>query len=217
MKKIRLIKVVASSLIGVSILALNPIVANAEWRQDSRGWWYANGDSYYTGWNEIGGNWYYFYDLGENAGYLAQNEVIDGYSVNSEGVWIYSTLPKASGAISFDEALVLAVKDAFPDKNYITVKQDNGDIFYFSPNTSGMNGNPVAKNMSQMRGKGITYDSKKATEITAMFDGDYSEVSTKTCYTIAFPIGGKLYDGYYIEASTGKVYKYHMGHIKSLN
>ena len=217
MKKLKLTKIIASTLIVASVLALNPIGASAEWKSDVRGWWYADGNSYYTGWNQIDGNWYYFYDSGENFGYLAQNQVINGYSVNSDGVWIHSTLPKASGAISFDEALSMAVQDAFPDNNYIKIKADNGDISYCSPDRSGINGNPVAKNQSQIRGKEINYDSKELTAITAMFDGDYSEMSTKTCYSINFPIGGKLYDGYYIEASTGKIYKWNLGHIKCLN
>lgn len=58
MKKIKLIKVIASTLMVASILALNPIRANAEWRKDFKGWWYAVGNSYYKNqWKQIGLNW----------------------------------------------------------------------------------------------------------------------------------------------------------------
>ncbi|AGX43638.1 hypothetical protein [Clostridium saccharobutylicum] len=84
MKKIKLTKVIASTLMVASILALNPIRANAEWRKDSKGWWYAVGNSYYKNqWKQIGGDWYYF---GYN-GYLVQNRIEDGYYLNSDGAW----------------------------------------------------------------------------------------------------------------------------------
>lgn len=35
----------ASSLAVTPVLALNPIVANAEWKQDSSGWWNTEGSS----------------------------------------------------------------------------------------------------------------------------------------------------------------------------
>ncbi len=84
MKKLKLSKLIASTLVIASILALNPIGANAEWRQNSNGWWYAEGSSwaigekqidnhfYYfdasgymeTGWKKINGRWKYFDDNG---------------------------------------------------------------------------------------------------------------------------------------------------------
>lgn len=86
MRKLKLIKVIGNLLIAVSVLALNPIGASAEWRQDDNGWWYSDGSSwsvgqkrigenvYYfdangymsTGWKEINGKWKYFDDNGCN-------------------------------------------------------------------------------------------------------------------------------------------------------
>jgi len=43
MKKLKLTKVIASSLIAVSVLALNPIGASAEWKQNLAGWWLLKG------------------------------------------------------------------------------------------------------------------------------------------------------------------------------
>lgn len=60
MKKLKLIKVIASSLIAISVIALNPIAANAEWMQDSNGWWYSEGSGYATGEKRINEKGYYF-------------------------------------------------------------------------------------------------------------------------------------------------------------
>ena len=38
MKKLKLTKVIAITLVAASVLALNPIGANAEWKQDAKGW-----------------------------------------------------------------------------------------------------------------------------------------------------------------------------------
>ena len=87
MKKLKLIKVIASSLIVASALALNPIGASASWKSNSKGWWYTSGNSYYIGWKLIDKNWYYFY----SDGYMAKDTTIDGYYLNSSGAWTNST------------------------------------------------------------------------------------------------------------------------------
>ena len=53
MKKLKLTKVIASTLVVISVLALNPIGANAEWKRDHTGWWYTEGNSWATGWRLI--------------------------------------------------------------------------------------------------------------------------------------------------------------------
>lgn len=45
MKKIKLIKLIASTLAVTSIISLNPIGVNAEWKQDATGWWYTESSS----------------------------------------------------------------------------------------------------------------------------------------------------------------------------
>ena len=87
MKSFKLIKVIASSLIVASVLALNPIGASAEWKENSTGWWYTEGNSWAAGWRLISGNWYYFY----SDGYMAKNTTIDGYYLNGSGAWTNST------------------------------------------------------------------------------------------------------------------------------
>lgn len=85
MKKLKLTKVIASTLVVASVLALNPIGASAEWERGSKpinqegihgnrpAYWYKEGDSWATGWKQIEGDWYYF-------------EPSTGYTVNG---WKY--------------------------------------------------------------------------------------------------------------------------------
>ena len=103
MKRLKLTKAIASSLIVASILVLNPIGANAEWKQDSNGWWNTEGTSYSVGWKEIDGKWYYFGQDGymktgwikyggksyylNSDGSMAHDATIDGFTVGSDGAW----------------------------------------------------------------------------------------------------------------------------------
>ena len=91
-------------------MALNQIGANAEWKSDNQGWWYTEGNSWATDWRLIDGNWYYFY----SDGYMAINDKIDGYFVNSSGVW--------TDSITAEEARQLILKE---DGNYISKNTDN--------------------------------------------------------------------------------------------
>jgi hypothetical protein len=91
MKKLNLKKIIASSVIAFSFLALNPIGASAEWRQNQTGWWYAEGSSYSIGWKLIDGQYYYF----SSNGYMMHDTYIDGYRLGSDGAWVVST-PRVS-------------------------------------------------------------------------------------------------------------------------
>jgi putative cell wall-binding protein len=79
MRKIRLI---ASILAVTSLLALNPIKANAEWRQDNNGWWFSWYDSWLTGLYKLDGKWYYFYP----SGYMAHDTYLDKLYIDPNGV-----------------------------------------------------------------------------------------------------------------------------------
>jgi len=87
LKKFNLTKIIASSLIAVSVLALNPIGASAEWKKDSHGWWFSEGSSWAAGWKKIDGKWYYFY----YNGYMAHDTTIGGYKLGSDGAWLTTT------------------------------------------------------------------------------------------------------------------------------
>jgi len=69
MRKLKLTKLLASILVLTSVLALNPIAASAEWRQDNKGWWYTEGNSWSKGWRTIDGSLYYF----GSDGYMKSN------------------------------------------------------------------------------------------------------------------------------------------------
>lgn len=89
-------RLIASFIMALSLLAITPVVAHAEWRSNNTGWWYTEGNSWATGWKSINGNWYYFY----SDGYMAHDTIIGGYYLNSDGVWniSYSGSSTASGA-----------------------------------------------------------------------------------------------------------------------
>ena len=49
-------------------------------------WFYLDNEGIMkTGWVNDNGNWYYFYSNGE----MAHDTTIDGYTLNSDGVWVY--------------------------------------------------------------------------------------------------------------------------------
>jgi len=99
-------KLIVSALIVISALAVNSVGANAEWKQDNCGWWYAEGNSYAIGYREINGKTYYFDSNGymktgwiqDNYygtwryfypnGTMAYNTVIDGHELDQDGTWI---------------------------------------------------------------------------------------------------------------------------------
>lgn len=128
MKKLKLTKVIASTLVVASILALNPIGASAEWRQDNRGWWYSEGSSWATGWRQIDSNWYYFY----SGGYMAKDTTIDGYYLNSSGAWTTAetTSQRLIGKWKDESGKILTINDPidFFNNKYTYIKiEDNSD------------------------------------------------------------------------------------------
>lgn len=96
MKKLKLAKIMANTLVIASVFVLNPVGASAEWRQDSNGWWNTEGSSWSIGWRQIDGKWYYF---GQD-GYMAHDTIIDGYKLGSDGAWIVTANPTTTTATS---------------------------------------------------------------------------------------------------------------------
>ena len=128
MKKLKLTKVIASSLIVASVLALNPIAASAEWKQDNNGWWYADADgsSWITGWKLLDGKWYYF----NSDGYMAKDTTIDGYNLGSDGAWIQKIVLATVG----DEEITKDNFDKAMSKYYDKLKQQYGDNYATNDN-----------------------------------------------------------------------------------
>lgn len=84
MKKVKKLRVIAALLLVGVASVFNSSGANAEWRQDSNGWWNTEGSSWSVGWKEINGKWYYF----KQDGYMVHDTTIDGYTIGSDGAWI---------------------------------------------------------------------------------------------------------------------------------
>ena len=105
-----LLGAIATLTLGVSF----PKEAHADWKKDNIGWYYQDNDSYYTGWKLIDNNWYYFY----SDGYMATNDKIGDYFVNSTGAW--------TNEITADEARELICNE---DGNYLTKILNDGVVF----------------------------------------------------------------------------------------
>ena len=93
MKKKLILGLASASL----VLAMSMTAFAGEWKGDSNGWWYDNGNGSYpkATWQWIDGNGdgiaesYYF----ESDGYLAVDTSVDGYDVNSDGQWVVVLIP----------------------------------------------------------------------------------------------------------------------------
>jgi len=123
-------KVITIVGIVISITALNPSGVSADWKQEDTGSRYIDGNSYVTGWKNIDNNWYYFDNNGYmKKGWISDNgiwyylydngqratlEVIDGYFVNSSGIY--------TNTITASEARQLISKE---DSNYISKITDH--------------------------------------------------------------------------------------------
>lgn len=98
-------KIMVISSLLVSTFISNPTKANAGWKKDEVGWWYTEGSSWSVGWKLIDEKWYYFGQDGymktgwiqdsnekwyylNSDGSMAHDTTINGYILDSDGVWI---------------------------------------------------------------------------------------------------------------------------------
>lgn len=85
------IKILLSALlISVSMLGISPMYANAsEWKQDLKGWWLSEENSYpRSSWRIVNDKWYYFGD----DGYMKHDCHVDGYYLGYDGAWVEHSL-----------------------------------------------------------------------------------------------------------------------------
>ena len=106
MKK-RVISILLGAIAALTLGVSFPKEAHADWKKDNIGWYYQDNNSHYTGWKLIDNNWYYFY----SDGYMATNDKIGDYFVNSTGAW--------TNEITADEARELICNE---DGNYLTIE-----------------------------------------------------------------------------------------------
>ena len=112
---------------ALAISAAMTVTAFAgQWRSDTNGWWYQNDDGSYPAgtWQWIDGNGdgiaecYYFYP----DGYMAYNNDVDGYHLNSDGQWTVSgrVQKRSSGSTADLSSVSLDVyKNAILNKSII--------------------------------------------------------------------------------------------------
>ncbi|MVX63698.1 hypothetical protein GKZ28_08315 [Clostridium chromiireducens] len=109
-------RITTAMIASITLLAVVPVAAHAEWRESSSGWWYSQGNSYATGLRNIDGqlyyfdsngymktgwieddeNWYYFNEDGT----MAHDTTIEGYYLNSDGTISSEVASISSGTFS---------------------------------------------------------------------------------------------------------------------
>lgn len=129
-------RVLASFITLITLLAVAPISAHAEWKSNTTGWWYTEGNSWATGWRNIDGKWYYFY----SDGYMAHDTTIGGYYLNSSGAWTTSGNSNSYSSTSTNEQRQ-------------TVYVSDKGIYHKSPNAHGMK-NYTTMSLSEAQAKG---------------------------------------------------------------
>ncbi len=80
MKSLKLKKLVAAALTLAAVTAISPVAASAAWKQDAKGWWNTEGNSWSIGWRQIDGKWYHF----DSTGYMSTGWI------NDKGTWYYA-------------------------------------------------------------------------------------------------------------------------------
>lgn len=88
MRKNNIKKVIAIALISTAIVGVFSTGVSAAWKRDNSGWWYAEGNSWATGWRNIDGNWYYF---SPRNGYMYSQTTVNGCYLNENGTWVNDT------------------------------------------------------------------------------------------------------------------------------
>ncbi|MBN1038610.1 choline-binding protein [Clostridium botulinum] len=132
-------KIFAGLLVSITILTISPIKANAEWKKNSIGWWYTEGNSYLTGWQLINNNWYYFDFSGymktgwqlidgswyylNNDGAMVTNGLIDGFNLGNDGKMISPSYYNTMMKLAEEESL----KDYYSQKQPVIVEEIKHD------------------------------------------------------------------------------------------
>ncbi len=146
-------RLLAGVITFITLLAVTPMAAHAEWRQGNNGWWYSQGDSSYaTGWTQIGDKWYYFdsngymktgwlYDNGNwlylnSDGTMAHDCYIGNYYLNSYGAWT-TNVPTQTSSYNGGNTSGSTASTA-GDTQSQTVYVSNNGIYHSSSNAHGM-------------------------------------------------------------------------------
>lgn len=110
-----------SLMVFMTLIITMPIAANAEWKQDNKGWWYTEGSSWATGWRQIGGQRYYFdangymktgwadinndYYFFYTNGVMASNATINNFTLGADGKWIPTSMVRIKNKLAEEESI----------------------------------------------------------------------------------------------------------------
>lgn len=135
-------KLVVSFVALLSLVAINPVSANAEWKSNTSGWWYTEGSSWAIGWTYIDGNWYYFY----SDGYMAHDCWIGNYYLNSNGAWttaVPSSTSNTTATSSSNASASVSASTSVSDIVYVS----NSGIYHSTSTAHGMKSStPMSRN-----------------------------------------------------------------------
>lgn len=189
MKSKLLKRITAITIAVTSLLSIFPIGVSALWKQDSKGWWNTEGNSYSVGWKKIDSKWYYF----EESGYMAHNKIVDGYYIDSSGVGVVTTkedipikIPSDWIKLDSEKSIIYAIEGK------ATFSYDTTDIFGGSE-SSFINGMKygIMKGSSEVEVSEKNYNGKNATvfKYTVVIDSE----NKKEAYSVLFFKNSKAY------------------------
>ena len=138
-------KLLSALLVFISVIALNPTPAHAEWKQNATGWWYTEGSSWATGWRNLDSNWYYF----DSNGYMAHDRTVDGYYLNSNGAWATSVPTVTTTTTNYGTGATLNTEQ----KTVWLAKTSKNKIYHFNSNCGNMK-NPTQSTLAEVQAEG---------------------------------------------------------------
>ncbi|BCZ46909.1 hypothetical protein psyc5s11_29760 [Clostridium gelidum] len=138
MKKFK--RIIASFVTVLTLLAIAPVTAHAEWKSDSKGWWNTEGSSYSTGWKQIDGNWYYF----SSDGYMAHDTTIDGYYLSSGGAWT-TNIPNTTTSYTGGNNSGSTASTAGDTQSQTAYLSATGSKYHSKPDCGNMNASKATK------------------------------------------------------------------------
>lgn len=114
-------RIIASSILSITLLVMTPLGASAAWVENyNEGWYFTEGYTYATGWRCINGTWYFF----DNTGLMKTGWI------NSNGLWYYADLNGAmqKGIIQIEGKIYLFADSGAMETHSAMI---NGKLYNF--------------------------------------------------------------------------------------
>lgn len=122
-------RLISSILLTTTLITTVPIGVLADehdyyWLEvGSNDWMYKDGDSFATGWKQIGSKWYYF----NSNGYMAHDTTIDGYILGTDGAWENNTPSNTATEAAVSKKPSKEKLETTPDFSWF---QENGNTYF---------------------------------------------------------------------------------------